>query len=238
LVSSCGSSSLFIPLAREVLFIAPIYLVEDGPGPIRAWRDYVAKHDEDLAMICEFSTVPEDNEFPSEHWGKKVFALVGVATGDPSAAEELAKPLRELGPLVTDFSGRMPYREVQRLFDAQTPLGEMQCYWKARYLTELTNEMIDLAMANAQRAPSSNTISSLWNIGRAVREVPGEATAFGERTMGWMYSVDGVWAEPSDDSVNIEWARESWGKAEQIESLGDEIAVLDAQIAELSKESR
>jgi FAD/FMN-containing dehydrogenase len=202
------------PVGPEVLFIAPIYALEDGPGPIRAWRDYVAEHDEDLAMICEFSTVPEDDEFPRDAWGKKVFALVGIATGAQEAAEALAKPLRELGSLVTDFSGRMAYTDIQRLFDAQTPFNTMRCYWKARYLTDLPDAMIDLAMENAESAPSPNTISSLWNIGRAVRAVPANATAFGDRSMGWMYSADGVWAEAADDDANINWARESWSRAE------------------------
>ncbi len=197
----------------EVLFIAPIYYLDNGPGPIRAWRDYVSRHDEELAMICEFSTVPEDDEFPREAWGKKVFALVGVALGDAEKAEKLAKPLRELGPLVTDFSGRMAYADIQRLFDAQTPFGEMRCYWKARYLTDLPDAMIDLAMENAVNAPSPNTISSLWNIGRSVRAVPADATAFGDRSMRWMYSADGVWADAADDAANIAWARESWSRA-------------------------
>lgn len=166
-------------------------------------------------MICEFSTVPESEQFPNAHWGKKVFALIGVATGEPEAAERLAKPLRELGPLVTDFSGRMPYCEIQRLFDTQTPFGEKRCYWKSRFLTELPDAMIDLAMENAIRAPSPNTISSLWNMGRAVNRVPADKTAFGDRSMGWMYSADGVWTTGSDDSANITWARASWESAER-----------------------
>ncbi|MBF9030353.1 FAD-binding protein [Rhodobacterales bacterium HKCCE3408] len=201
------------PIGPEVLFIAPIYAVEDGPGPIRAWRDYVAEHDE-LAMICEFSTVPEDDEFPHEAWGQKVFALVGVGLGSEAEAEALAAPLRDLGPKVADFSGRMNFADIQQLFDAQTPYGAMRCYWKARYLTELPDAMIDLAMENAVRAPSPNTISSLWNMGRAVRSVPAEATAFGDRSMGWMYSADGVWANAEDDEANIAWARDSWTRAE------------------------
>ena len=201
------------PVGPDVLFIAPIYDLEAGPAPIRAWRDYVTAHDEDLAMICEFSTVPEDDEFPREAWGKKVFALVGIATGAPEDAEALAKPVRELGPLVTDFSGRMAYSDIQKLFDAQTPFGAMRCYWKARYLTELSDAMIDLAMENAARAPSPNTISSLWNMGRAVRAVPAQATAFGDRSMGWMYSADAVWAAETDDAPNIDWARQSWERA-------------------------
>ncbi|HRD75686.1 MAG TPA: FAD-dependent oxidoreductase [Hyphomicrobiaceae bacterium] len=203
------------PVGPEVLFVAPIYAVDNGPGPIRAWRDYIRQRDEDLAMICEFSTVPENDQFPQAYWGKKVFALIGIVTGEPEHAESLAKPLRELGTLVTDFSGRMPYCDIQRLFDTQTPFGKMRCYWKSRLLTDLPDAMIDLAMDNAVRAPSSNTISSLWNMGRAVNAVAANASAFGDRSMGWMYSVDGVWADASDDDLNISWARTSWAKAER-----------------------
>lgn len=210
------------PVGPEVLFIAPIYAVEDGPGPIRAWRDYIRRHDEDLAMICEFSTVPENEQFPRAYWSKKVFALIGMAVGEPEAAERLAKPLRELGTLVTDSSGRMPYSEIQRLFDTQTPFGEKRCYWKSRFLSELPDAMIDLAMENATRAPSPNSISSLWNMGRAVKAVDAQATAFGDRSMGWMYSVDGVWAKESDDGANIAWARTSWASAERF-GLADRI---------------
>ncbi len=210
------------PIGPEVQFIAPIYPLEDGPGPIRAWRGYVQKHDEELAMICEFSTVPEDEQFPRAYWGKKVFTLIGLGLGEPDAAYKLAKPLRELGTLVTDFSGRMPYCEIQRLFDTQTPFGEKRCYWKSRFLTDLPDAMIDLAMENAMRAPSPNSISSLWNMGRAVNDVSADATAFGDRSMGWMYSVDGVWTNAQDDAANISWARTSWASSERF-GHGDRI---------------
>lgn len=199
----------------EVLFIAPIYAVEDGPGPIRFWRDYIRQRDEDLAMVCEFSTAPASDPFPQAYWGKKVFTLIGMAFGEPNAAERLARPLRELGTLVTDFSGRMPYCEIQRLFDTQTPFGEKRCYWKSRLLTDLPDEMIDLAMEHAMRAPSPSTVSSIWNMGRAVKAIPADATAFGDRAMGWMYSVDGVWTNAADDATNITWARTSWASTER-----------------------
>lgn len=201
------------PVGPEVLFIAPIYAVEDGPGPLRFWRDYIKQRDDDLSMLCEFSTVPESEQFPQAYWGKAVFTLIGIAIGEPEAAEQLAKPLRELGTLVTDFSGRMPYREIQRLFDTQTPFGEKRCYWKSRFLTDLPDAMIDMAMENALRAPSPSTVSSLWNMGRAVKAIASDATAFGDRSMDWMYSVDAVWSSPTDDAANIEWARMSWENA-------------------------
>ncbi len=200
------------PMGPEVMFVAPIYAVEDGPAPICAWREMMKKHGELVGSLCEFSTAGGE-DFPEEMWGKRVYTLACVYNGDASEGEALLQPLRELGGMVVDFSGRMSYCEVQQLFDTLMPAGDFRCYWKARYLTDLSDEMIDLAMRNALAAPSDSSISSLWNFGGATTSVPAEATAFGDRTMGWMYSLDGVWTEQAEDARNIAWSRESWERA-------------------------
>ena len=198
----------------EVMFAAPIYAVEDGPGPIRAWRDFLAEHGDFVGSLCEFSTAGGE-DFPEEHWGKRVYTLACIYNGDAAQGEELLKPLSELGELVTDFSGRMNYCDVQQLFDTLMPAGEFRCYWKARYLTELSDEMIDLAMANALASPSDNSLSSLWNFGGATAKVAAGATAFGDRSMGWMYSLDGVWSDAAEDDANIAWSRKGWSNSER-----------------------
>ncbi|WP_217517515.1 BBE domain-containing protein [Roseobacter litoralis] len=70
-------------------------------------------------------------------------------------------------------------------------------------------------MANALAAPSDNSLSSLWNFGGATAKVAADATAFGDRSMGWMYSLDGVWTDPADDDANIAWSREGWSNSER-----------------------
>jgi FAD/FMN-containing dehydrogenase len=202
------------PVGPEVMFAAPIYALEDGPSPIRAWRDFLAKHGDRIGSLCEFSTAAETEDFPEEHWGKRVFTLACVYNGDAEEGEALLQPLRELGTLVTDFSGRMNYSDVQQLFDTLMPAGEFRCYWKARYLAGLPDEMIDLAMKDAAAAPSNNSLSSLWNFGGATANIAADATAFGDRSMGWMYSLDGVWSDPADDDANIAWSRAGWSGSE------------------------
>jgi FAD/FMN-containing dehydrogenase len=201
------------PVGPEVMFAAPIYAVEDGPGPIRAWRDFLAKHGDRVGSLCEFSTAAGTDDYPTEHHGKRIYTLACVFNGDAAEGEALVQPLRELGNLVTDFSGRMPYCDVQKLFDTLMPFGDYRCYWKARYLTELPDAMIDLAMKNALVAPSDRSISSLWNFGGATAKVPPDATAFGDRSMGWMYSLDGVWSDPIDDEANMAWSREGFASS-------------------------
>lgn len=202
------------PIGPEVMFAAPIYLVEDGAEPIRAWRDFLAKHGDRIGSLCEFSTAGGE-DFPEQHWGKRVFTLACVYNGDAAEGETLLQPLRELGDMSADFSGRMNYCDLQQLFDTLMPAGDFRCYWKARYLTDLTDEMIDLARANALAAPSDASLTSLWNFGGATARVAGDATAFGDRSMGWMYSLDGVWSDPGEDDANIAWARKGWSNTER-----------------------
>ena len=202
------------PTGPEVMFAGPVYALDDGPGPIRAWREFLARHGDRVGSLCEFSTAGGE-DFPEKYRGKRVYTLACVYNGDAAEGETVLQPLREIGTVVADFSGRMPYCDVQQLFDTLMPSGDFRCYWKARYLTGLSDEMIDLAMRNARAAPSDNTLSSLWNFGGATAQVPAEATAFGDRSMGWMYSLDGVWSDPGDDAANIAWARDGWEASER-----------------------
>jgi hypothetical protein len=80
--------------------------------------------------------------------------------------------------------------------------------------------MIDAALANAAAAPSSNSLSSLWNLGAAMAAVPAEATAFGDRSIGWMYSIDSVWPDAADDGANIAFTRRAWEETRRLAKDG------------------
>lgn len=112
----------------ELMFCAPIYPIDAGSGPIRFWRDFLSDKSDDVSSLVEFSTVPRDPSFPESAWGKRVYTLAAVFAGDAAEGEKLLQPLRELGEIVTDFSGRMQYCEIQALFDTVIPFGKYRSY--------------------------------------------------------------------------------------------------------------
>jgi len=194
----------------KVMFCAPIYPLEAGAGPIKFWRDYIADRNHDIGSLVEFSTAAEGPDFPEEYWGKPVYTIAAVYAGDADEGEEIMQPLREQGELVTDFSGQMDYCEVQTLFDELMPKGEFRCYWKSHYLSGLSDEIIDTILGKFSTVPSSNTLSSIWNFGGATADVPANTTAFGDRSMPYMFSIDSVWPNSADDEKNINWTRDLW----------------------------
>jgi FAD/FMN-containing dehydrogenase len=58
--------------------------------------------------------------------------------------------------------------------------------------------------------PSPNTLSSIWNFGGATAAVAADTTAFGDRSMPYMLSIDSVWSDAADDAANIDWTRSFW----------------------------
>ena len=198
------------PVGPTVMFCAPIYPIEAGAGPIRAWRDFLADKHDRVGSIVEFSTIPESADYPETAWGRRVYTIAAVYAGDAAEGEALLQPLRELAEPVVDFSGQMAYVDVQRLFDAVTPFGRHRCYWKSRYLDGLGDDVIDLIVEANRQPPSPGTLSSIWNFGGATATVPADATAFGDRSMPWMVSFDSIWDTADQDEANIAWTRERW----------------------------
>jgi FAD/FMN-containing dehydrogenase len=60
------------------------------------------------------------------------------------------------------------------------------------------------------KRPSEMTYSSIWKFGGAVQRVGADATAFGDRSMPFMLSIDAIWSNPGDDDANIAWVRSFW----------------------------
>jgi FAD/FMN-containing dehydrogenase len=208
------------PVGPTVMFAAPILPIEAGSGPIRAWRDFLADKHGDVGSLIEFSTIPAVADYPEEAWGRRVYTIAALYAGDADEGEALLKPLLELGEPLVDFTGQMAYCDVQQLFDTVIPFGKHRCYWKSRYLSGLPDEAIDIIVAGNRRPPSPNTLSSIWNFGGATADIDPAATAFGDRSMPWMVSIDSIWDTAVQDEANIDWTRAFWERLEPYSDRG------------------
>ena len=189
------------------MFCGPAYPEERANEIIPLWRDFMKTAPDRLSGLAEFSTVAQDPLIPEHAWGRRVLALAHVYDGPAEEGERVVQPLRSFGEPLVDFSGRMPYRTLQSIYDGLFPKGRDRCYWKSTYLKGLDDNVIhDITSRMAQR-PSEMTFASIWKFGGAVQRVAAEATAFGDRSMPFMLSLDAIWSRPADDAANIGWVR-------------------------------
>jgi FAD/FMN-containing dehydrogenase len=198
------------PIDPELFFCGPAYPEERANEIIRLWRDFMSNAPDRLSGLAEFSTVPKDDAYPQKAWGRRVISLAHVYDGPADEGERVAAPLRNFGEPLIDFSGRMPYRVIQTLYDALFPKGRDRCYWKSTYLKRLDDDVIGEITEWLAKRPSEMTYSSIWKFSGAVQQVDAIATAFGDRSMPFMLSLDAVWTNPGDDDANIGWVRRAW----------------------------
>ena len=197
-------------IAPELFFCGPAYAEERANEVLPLWRDFMATAPDELSGYAEFSTIPSDPAYPKHAWGRRVVTLAHVYDGPADVGERLSEPLRRFGEPLADFSGRMPYRTLQMIYDGLFPKGRDRCYWKSSYLRGLEDGVIREITTGLLRRPSEMTFVSIWKFGGSLQRVPSQATAFGDRSMPYMLSLDAIWSRPGDDEANIGWVRSLW----------------------------
>lgn len=198
------------PIETELMFCGPAYPEERANEIVPMWRNFMANAPERLSGLAEFSTLPDDPSLPPEARNRRVVSLAHVYDGPADEGERVVAPLRGLGTPLVDFSGRMPYRTIQTLYDAIFPKGRDRCYWKSTYLKALDDSVIRDITSRLAGRPSEMTYSSIWKFAGAMQRVAPEATAFGDRSAPFMLSIDAIWADRKDDDANISCVRSFW----------------------------
>ncbi|WP_336001428.1 FAD-binding oxidoreductase [Halorientalis halophila] len=173
------------------------------------FREWAADAPRSAGVLPFTAHVPDLEEFPEERWGESAVALLGSYRGDDGSptADEVFEPLLSVAEPIADFSGPMAYEGLQSMLDEDYPDG-LRYYWKSTYLTDLTDEVIDVVAEHTESAPSPLSTIDVWHLGGAVADVPREATAFWHRDKPFMCNFEANWEDPEDDDANVDWARD------------------------------
>jgi hypothetical protein len=182
------------------------YPLDRAEEVLRAYRDWTDDLTDEVTSLVVCGGVPEEEGFPREHWGAPCVMLVACAATDLDRGEEVTRPIRDLGEEIADLSGRLPYLELQRLFDADYPDGD-RYYWRSSFLPALSDEVIARTVAWTRRRPSARSTVDLWHLGGAVTRLAAEATAYGDRSAPFLLGVEANWSDPADDDANLAWTR-------------------------------
>ena len=156
-------------------------------------------------IFLSFGTV-KDRSQDEAH----VFLTV-LHSGPPDEAERDLAPVRAFGPPLTDSIGAMPHLAAQHLNDETQDWGH-RFYMKSAFLPSFPDEAVDLCAEYAARAPrGADCEFSVWAWGRAIADVPEDATAFTGRDAAVWLAAEALWDDDALDERCRSWGRRSAG---------------------------
>ncbi|WP_339106160.1 FAD-binding oxidoreductase [Haloterrigena salinisoli] len=195
------------PVGPDVAICLVFYSGDRTVEVLEAYRDYVADAPPEVSLLTLSGVMPDEDLFPTDTVDELKIAIAGCYAGSVADGERALAPLREIAEPIADFSGPMPYVELQRLFDEDYPDG-MRYYWKSLYLEGLSASAIDRIVYWSDVAPSPLSTVDVWQLGGAIARVGVEDSAFAGRHAPFLLGVEANWVRPEDDDVNVEWVRD------------------------------
>jgi len=144
---------------------------------------------------------------PADRVGEPFPTLVSCWTGDHDGGAKVLQGFRDVGPVMAEHVGAIPYTALNSVFDPLLPRG-LQHYWKAVFAGDLTDDAIAAHAEHGQRIPAVNCAVHLYPVNGAAHDVAPGATAWGHRDAKYATVIAGMWPDPADNDKNIRWVKD------------------------------
>jgi FAD/FMN-containing dehydrogenase len=180
---------------------------EAAADVLRMVRGFMAEAPDEVMTISILRTAPPAPFLPESVHGSPIAAIACCYAGPPEEGEAVLSPLRELDGLVGDALTVRPYTAFQSMFDASWAPG-FHNYWKAEYLTGLSDESIEQAARYALAHSSPLSDFKFAALGGAVERVDEDETATGFRHAPFVLNINTRWADAAESERHIAHTRE------------------------------
>jgi FAD/FMN-containing dehydrogenase len=190
------------------IYGGPMFFELDDAGAVlRFFREFIADAPEELGAFPAFQIAPPLPFIPEDRHGDTFLAMVACWAGPLDQGERALQPFHDLAPVVAAHLGPMPYPALNSAFDALVPPG-LQHYWKANFVTELTDQAIEAHLAHGPKVPAVNSTVHIYPINGACHRVAPDATAFAYRDATFATVIAGMWPDPAQNEANVSWVRD------------------------------
>jgi len=197
------------PLDPTVLAGMVAWPMDHAQRVLRFLREFIADAPDEVGLMANLRLAPPLPVVPEPLWGKPIVALIATYAGPVDEGRETLAPIRELPTPAFDTLQPKAYVAHQKMFDPLYPHGR-HYYWKSHKLGPLTDELIDVVIAQAARVTSPLSAVPIFSFGGAVARVPEESTAFPHRDASHDINIVGSWlpGHADDADRHIEWVRD------------------------------
>jgi len=173
------------------------------------YREFLPAAPEDVYGFFAILNVPPAPLFPVHLHGRTVCGVVWCHLGPPPQARKDLDAVREAYPPMFEQIGPMPVTALLSMFDSLMPPG-LQWYWKADFVTELSDEAIRLHVEHGARVPTPLSTMHLYPVDGQVHRVAPDATAFSFREATYSMVIAGIDPDPANREKLSTWAKDYW----------------------------
>ena len=197
------------PIGATVMAGPTFWPIEQTPEVMRFYRDFLPAAPRSVNGFFAVMTVPPVDLFPEELHLRKVCAVMWCVVGSEEETARLLAPVHDIGTPLLHGVGPVPHPALQSLFDGLYTKG-LQCYWRADFVNELSDELIEQHLTWGQRLPSMHSTMHLYPIDGAAHDVGSTDTAFSYRDAQWAEVIFGVDPDPANAGAIRDWCVGYW----------------------------
>jgi hypothetical protein len=197
------------PLGPQVLAGPLFWPMEQAPGVLRFYREWIAGCPDDLMTVVVQRRAPALPGMPAEMVGRPVIGVVACWAGPIEEGERVLKPLKAYRAPVLDLCRPKPFVVHQSSFDPSFPHGQWY-YVRSCDVAGLNDTIIDTMSDFGQRIVSPITSVAVWQMGGAVGRVGENETAFNGRDAGFTFNINGNTKTGEGFEAERQWARDYW----------------------------
>jgi FAD/FMN-containing dehydrogenase len=173
--------------------------LQKAPDALKFFRDTCASAPDEMMLAAGLQTAPDGS-------GAKLVGVVAAHCGSLAEGEAAVRPIKAFGPPVMDAMGPIPYCDLNSMLDPAFPKGALN-YWKAHFLTDLSDEAIRTLVECFEACPSPLSHIIIEHFHGAASRVPLDHTACSMRITGFNVVIISQWTDPRDTERGVAWAR-------------------------------
>jgi hypothetical protein len=184
-----------------------VWRMEDAPGVMRFYRDFVREAPDELTTIVQYRTIPPFPAFPAQFHGRKALQIAAVWAGRIVDGERVLRPLRANGAPLFDLVSPRPYLAQQTSNDKAVPHG-WHYYWKSAEVTDLEDDVIDVLTERSLAMRSMRSFTVIFHLGGMIARIGENDAAYSHRSARYHLNLTAVWLRGEIGEIETTWARD------------------------------
>jgi FAD/FMN-containing dehydrogenase len=197
------------PIGETVMAGPTFWPIEQTAEVMRFFREFLPAAPRAVNGFFALMTVPPVDLFPEELHLRKVCAVMWCVVGSEEEATRLLEPVHAVGTPLLHGVGPVPHPALQSLFDGLYTKG-LQCYWRADFVNELSDDVIEQHLEWGQKLPSMHSTMHMYPIDGAAHDVGATDTAFSYRDAQFAEVIFGVDPDPDNADAIRDWCVGYW----------------------------